>query len=90
MPGLSRDPETAELVRALVAVLGRPCVLDADGINAFAGCADRLGRSAFRLILTPHMGEAARLFGVDKAEIAAGRIEFASRDGARAGRWCWS
>jgi hydroxyethylthiazole kinase-like uncharacterized protein yjeF len=77
-PGLSRNPETVEVVRALVAGLDRPCVLDADGVNAFAGCADRLRRPGFPLIITPHVGEAARLFGVDKAEIARERIEFAS------------
>ncbi|MFZ1948373.1 MAG: NAD(P)H-hydrate dehydratase [bacterium] len=81
-PGLSRNPETAELVRALVPALGKPCVLDADGINAFAGHADLLGSGGAPLVVTPHVGEAARLFGVDKAEIAAGRIEFA-REAAR-------
>jgi hydroxyethylthiazole kinase-like uncharacterized protein yjeF len=77
-PGLSQNPETLEVVRALVAGLDRPCVLDADGINAFAGCADRLKKPGFPLIITPHVGEAARLFGIEKAAIAGRRIEFAS------------
>jgi hydroxyethylthiazole kinase-like uncharacterized protein yjeF len=83
--GLSRDPETAELVRALLPSLGKPCVLDADGINAFEGCADLLGSLGAPLVLTPHIGEAARLFGVARAEIAAGRIEFASEAASRLG-----
>ena len=36
-PGISRDPQTAELVRALVAKLQLPMVVDADGLNAFRG-----------------------------------------------------
>jgi NAD(P)H-hydrate epimerase len=77
-PGLSQNGETAELVRTLVATLDKPCVLDADGINAFAGRADCLKGLPYPLVLTPHAGEAARLFGVDKAEIIKRPIEFAS------------
>jgi len=75
-PGLSLHPETVEVVRELIAGLDRPCVLDADGINAFTGRADLLTRLAFPLIITPHAGEAARLFGVDKSEIVSRRIDF--------------
>lgn len=77
-PGLSQNQETAELVRTLVGVLDRPCVLDADGINAFAGRSDCLRGLAFPLVVTPHAGEAARLFGVDKSEITKRPIEFAA------------
>ena len=78
-PGLSQNEETQEVVRALLARLDRPCVLDADGINAFAGRSDLLARPAFPLVITPHAGEAARLFGVAKTEIAARPIEFARK-----------
>jgi NAD(P)H-hydrate epimerase len=77
-PGLSQNDETAEVVRALVAGLDRPCVLDADGLNAYAGRADALRSLGFPLIITPHVGEAVRLLGVDKAEIIKRRLEFAS------------
>ena len=53
-------------------------MLDADGINAFAGRAGDLKSAGFPLIITPHAGEAARLFGVDKAEIAANPVAFAA------------
>ena len=42
-------------------------VLDADGLNAFATCPDKL-RSEGLLILTPHPGEMARLTGEPIAE----------------------
>ena len=77
-PGLSQHEETVGLVRALLPTLGCPCVLDADGINAFAGRADELKSAKGPLVITPHIGEASRLFGVDKAEIAPRLVEFAA------------
>lgn len=68
-PGLGRYRETEELVRRLVLQTELPLVLDADGLSAFAGQADVLrGRSA-PLVLTPHVGEFARLSGLDKRQI---------------------
>ena len=69
-PGLGRYRETEELVRRLVLQTELPLVLDADGLSAFAGQAKVLkGRSA-PLVLTPHVGEFARLSGLDKRQIA--------------------
>lgn len=76
-PGLGRYRETAELVRRLVLESELPLVLDADGLNAFAGAADLLkGRSA-PLVLTPHVGEFARLSGLDREQILAAPIAVA-------------
>jgi hydroxyethylthiazole kinase-like uncharacterized protein yjeF len=75
-PGLSQSQETLRLVRRIVPRLGRPCVLDADGINAFAGSASKLKSLGFPLIITPHAGEAARLFAIDKKQISDRRIDF--------------
>lgn len=69
-PGLGHYRETAELVRRLVLRTEHPLVLDADGLNAFAGCADALKARSARLVLTPHVGEFARLSGLDKQQIA--------------------
>jgi NAD(P)H-hydrate epimerase len=41
-PGISRDQQTAELVRTLVARLKLPMVVDADGLNAFQDRTDQL------------------------------------------------
>jgi hydroxyethylthiazole kinase-like uncharacterized protein yjeF len=76
-PGLSRDAETIRLLRGLVPGVGKPCVLDADGINAFAGQSRKLRTLGFPLVITPHAGEASRLFGVDKDDILAAPVDFA-------------
>ena len=61
--GLGRDEDTQTLVRELVASVEAPLVLDADGLSAFAGHADALGRRSGPLVLTPHLGELRRLVG---------------------------
>jgi NAD(P)H-hydrate epimerase len=84
-PGLSRNPETAELVRKLVTSASVPMVLDADGLNAFehhqheiTGEA-RESKNTFprTLVLTPHPGEMARLTGMNTAQIQSDRIKIA-------------
>lgn len=75
-PGLSRNDETAEFVRRLVASCSLPLVIDADGLNAFAGQASDLkpnGDAPSFRVLTPHPGEAARLIGVSTRDIQADR-----------------
>jgi ADP-dependent NAD(P)H-hydrate dehydratase / NAD(P)H-hydrate epimerase len=62
-PGISRHPDTAELVRGVVKKYGLPIVLDADGLNAFEGRAAELKSRAGALVITPHPGEMARLAG---------------------------
>ncbi len=76
-PGLGRYRETAELVRRLVQRAELPMVLDADGLNAFAGCAGLLrGRP---LVLTPHAGEFARLTGTEVRAVLADPLGAARR-----------
>lgn len=82
-PGLGRYHETVELVRRLVLETELPLVLDADGLNAFAGVADLLKKRSAPSVLTPHVGEFARLSGLDKKQIIAAPIETA-RDFAAA------
>ncbi len=86
-PGIGTVPETAELVRTVVTRYSLPLVLDADGLNAFAGCMSTFrqgsGNSTAPSILTPHPGEMARLTGQTTKEILARRVaaarEFATR-----------
>ena len=76
-PGLSLNRETQQLVRRLVPKIGRPTVLDADGINALAGKAKKLKHLDFPLVITPHAGELSRLTGIDKGVIGMERIDAA-------------
>jgi NAD(P)H-hydrate epimerase len=62
-PGISRHPDTAALVRAVVKKYKMPVVLDADGLNAFEGRGAELREKAGSLVITPHPGEMARLTG---------------------------
>jgi len=76
--GLSRNDESLELARRFVARCTRPLVLDADGLNAFESARTALGeRAAGPRVLTPHVGEMARLTGRTAAEIEANRIDLA-------------
>jgi ADP-dependent NAD(P)H-hydrate dehydratase / NAD(P)H-hydrate epimerase len=76
-PGISRNSETSELVRALVRKRKIPVVLDADGLNAFEGRAKELDGKAAPLVLTPHPGEMARLTGMTVPAIQRDRINVA-------------
>ena len=77
-PGLTDHPETARLVREVVRRARLPIVLDADGLNAFAGEWRLLKRRPDRpLLLTPHPGEMARLMGVSTSQVQSSRVEVA-------------
>lgn len=85
-PGIGNLPETAEFVRALVNRYDHALVLDADGLNAFAGDMNsfRAGRVFSRpAVLTPHPGEMSRLTGCSTQEIQADRISAAREFAAR-------
>jgi len=76
-PGLGNMAETAEFVRAVVSLYHVPMVLDADGLNAFAGRMDQFPGGGTVRVLTPHPGEMSRLTTQTIAEILARRIEAA-------------
>ncbi len=84
-PGLGQgDPVSGEIREAVLAC-GLPLVLDADGINAFAGRAAELASRPGPTVLTPHPGELARLLGVETAEVTGDRPAFARRAAAETG-----
>jgi NAD(P)H-hydrate epimerase len=61
-----------------------PVVLDADGLNAFAGALESLGGRV--AVLTPHEGELARLLGGGAASgVAATRLRCARDAASRSG-----
>jgi NAD(P)H-hydrate epimerase len=84
-PGIGTHPETQEFVRSVVAHADLPIVLDADGLNAFAGQAEILSnRKSAHLVMTPHPGEMARLCGFATPEVQADRVRIATEF---AGKW---
>jgi NAD(P)H-hydrate epimerase len=82
-PGLSTDEETAACIRSVVRECPVPFVVDADGLNAFAGDADALADRKAEAILTPHLGELARLGETDVDRLVAARA-LAARTNAAA------
>lgn len=81
-PGMGRAEETAETIRVLADQATCPLVLDADGINALEGHIDVLERRRGRItVLTPHLGEFARLGGRGGEDPLTAAREFALRWG---------
>jgi NAD(P)H-hydrate epimerase len=79
-PGLGRSDEARALVRSLLERSSLPAVVDADGLDGF----EPVRRDA-SLVLTPHVGELARLLEVDSEWVAAHRLEAAARGAERFG-----
>ena len=87
-PGLSTEGEASEFARQLAAKTTVPLVIDADGLNAFAGKAEllkglsgvSLGKTPLRtVVLTPHPGEMGRLAGMSTKTVEADRVGLARR-----------
>jgi ADP-dependent NAD(P)H-hydrate dehydratase / NAD(P)H-hydrate epimerase len=73
-PGVTQQEETAGFVRDLVRRSPVPVVVDADGLNAFAGRVTDLKDRASDAVLTPHVGEFGRLTGVSAHDLEADRL----------------
>jgi NAD(P)H-hydrate epimerase len=79
-PGIGANRETQRFVTSLVRRTELPVILDADGLNAFAGKGrDLAKRKTPHLALTPHPGEMARLLGFSNAAVQADRLGIAQK-----------
>jgi len=76
-PGLGRRDETGVLLESLVAQIEAPLVLDADALYHLRPA--WLDARSSPTVLTPHVGEMARLCGLSSAEIQADRVGLALR-----------
>ncbi|HEY0391114.1 MAG TPA: NAD(P)H-hydrate dehydratase [Solirubrobacterales bacterium] len=83
-PGIGRDPGSVELARDAAAAIEAPLVIDADGLNAFAGEIERIAGRRATTILTPHAGELGRLLDRPSDQVAAHRL-VSAREAALAG-----
>lgn len=73
-PGLGRAASTLEVVRALVARLEAPLLIDADALYALDDDLSLLAARIAPTILTPHSAEAARLLGTTPEQIDSDRL----------------
>jgi ADP-dependent NAD(P)H-hydrate dehydratase / NAD(P)H-hydrate epimerase len=73
-PGLGRDPRSVRFARELALQAPVATVLDADGLNAHAGCLAELARRRAPTVLTPHAGELARLLDTDSGQVERERL----------------
>lgn len=75
--GLSVTEETKIIVKNVISKVACPIILDADGINCIADNIDIIRDTKAELVITPHIGELARLSGVTVEEAAADRLTLA-------------
>lgn len=76
-PGLGRSPDTQLFVKDMLTLLEKPVVVDADALFAIAETKINLRECPGELVLTPHVGEFARLTGRSPVYIEAHRIDVA-------------
>ncbi len=83
-PGLSKDPDSQALARAVVQRIDVPLVIDADGLNALSGhLEDVVAQRRWPTVLTPHSGELGRLLELSSEEVERARIACAREAAAR-------
>lgn len=87
-PGIGRKPYTKNLVEGVLANAYVPIILDADGLNAVACHPELAGYFTENIIVTPHLGEMARLTGRTVEEIREGLIPAAREYAERYGITC--
>ncbi len=74
-PGLGRSEGAFAFARRLAQEAAVAMVLDADGLNAHAGRLESLAARMGHTVLTPHVGELARLQECESADIEGARLE---------------
>lgn len=70
-PGLGRAPYASRLTESVLAHAYVPLILDADGLNAVADHPRLFAYLTENIVITPHLGEMARLTGQTIEEIKA-------------------
>lgn len=74
-PGLSLDEETQQLVRELVKNIKKPVLIDGDGISAIADSIEIIRNRKGETIITPHLGEMARITKKTVSDINKHKID---------------
>ncbi len=74
-PGMTADERVGNLLEKIITDAKRPMVIDADGLNVLSKNIDLLKIASEPVILTPHIGEFARLTGLDGDYIIKNQAE---------------
>lgn len=77
--GLGNTPETQEVVKEIIRNAKCKLIIDADGINCLSEHIDVLREKQTEIILTPHVGELARLCNVTIADILSDNLGYAKQ-----------
>lgn len=77
--GMGVTPDTMEITRFVLANAKCPVVVDADGINCIASDIDILLGKRSDVVITPHVGEMARLLNCENSMIRNNRIVAAEK-----------
>jgi NAD(P)H-hydrate epimerase len=75
--GMTDSPSVEEIVSSVIYGITCPLIIDADGLNVLRFFPERLSKTKRRPIITPHVGEMARLTGLSVDEIKAERVKVA-------------
>jgi NAD(P)H-hydrate epimerase len=87
-PGMSQNAETAKFVYAVLALIarsGKPCIVDADALNAISLDVSKFPSNGSKFVLTPHPKELARLMQNTVREIQKDRVTSARTAAAKFG-----
>lgn len=87
-PGLGTSGPARLLVHRLLVSCEKPCVFDADALNIISEDTDMLRQRKNLTVITPHIGEMARLTGESPAVIKADPIACAVKFAAAYGVIC--
>lgn len=85
-PGIGQSTFSKVLVETVLSHASVPCIIDADGLNLIARERYDLSKCTCDLILTPHLGEMARLIKSDTSAIAEDLIFAASNYAKQSGK----
>lgn len=70
-PGMGKLPHVHQMLEILLKEQTKPVVIDADGLNVLSEHLDWLEKHICPIVITPHLGEMARLTGQSIPEIKA-------------------
>lgn len=77
--GMGVTPDTIEITKLVTENAKCPVIIDADGINCIASDIDILVKKQSDIIITPHVGEMARLLNCEKSMVEDNRIVVAEK-----------